>query len=145
MLQKQVAEEGVREKIAVTKPTTSSAVVVVKKVNPEADMEDADCQASRKAARKAAKLAEKEKAAAKLETMKAVREAVPKAVQRGQEVVGLDEFLVGLNLDKYAAGLRDELGAAIPTDLKDLDEGDMDELGLKKLEKRRLLRALMEL
>ena len=30
----------------------------------------------------------------------------------------------------------------MPADLKDLEESDMDEIGLKKLEKKRLMRAL---
>ena len=45
-------------------------------------------------------------------------------------------------LQKYLVQLRDDLGAATPADLKDLDEAELDEIGLKKLEKKRLLRAL---
>ena len=56
--------------------------------------------------------------------------------------VGLDAFLQGLNLQKYAEQLKTDLGAATPADLKDLEDGDMDDLGMKKLEKKRLVRAL---
>eukprot|EP01052_Picozoa_sp_SAG31_P044939 SAG31_NODE_8019_length_1539_cov_1.450694_1_plen_229_part_00 len=57
----------------------------------------------------------------------------------------LDQFLADLNLAKYTTQLRDELGAATPAHLKDLDEEDMDNIGLKKLEKKRLARALQGL
>jgi hypothetical protein len=142
-LQKKAAEEGVGEKTKAAEPTTGSAAVAVEKESAADDVGEAERKAARRAARKAAKLAEEEKAAAKTETQKTERTAVPKVVRPGQ--MGLDEFLVGLNLEKYAVQLRDELGAAVAGDLKDLENEDMDELGLKKLEKKRLVRALMEL
>ena len=57
----------------------------------------------------------------------------------------LDEFLARHNLERYAGELRDKLGAATPGDLKNLEEKDMDGLGLKMLEKKRLHQAIQGL
>ena len=52
----------------------------------------------------------------------------------------MDEFLMVLDLTKFAVGLQ-ELGASEPWHLKDLEEEDLRGLGFKKLEMARLVRA----
>ena len=66
----------------------------------------------------------------------------PSGAAAAAGAMGLDAFLEQLNLQTYTEALKKDLGAATPADLKDLEEADMDELGLKKLEKKRLMRAL---
>ena len=50
-------------------------------------------------------------------------------------------FLAQHRLQQYHAALLD-LGAQMPADLNDLEEADLDSLGMKKLEKNRLHKAL---
>jgi hypothetical protein len=56
----------------------------------------------------------------------------------------LAAFLSEARLSQYLGPLV-ELGADMPVDVKDLDEADLDALGMKKLEKTRLQKALDQL
>jgi hypothetical protein len=56
----------------------------------------------------------------------------------------LHQFLAAAKLGRYQDSLEELLGAATVSDLYELDDGDMQEVGLKKLEKRRLGRYLEE-
>ena len=51
----------------------------------------------------------------------------------------LTHVLAGGNLSHHEAALR-ELGCAEPADLKDLEEADLMELGMKPIELKRLVR-----
>ena len=62
----------------------------------------------------------------------------------GSDAERLRAFLTRHRLSKYAAGLA-ELGVDAVEDLADLEVGDLDEMGMKKLEKRRLLKAVSKL
>jgi hypothetical protein len=53
----------------------------------------------------------------------------------------LDEFLETLSLSAFADQLRD-FGIDHPADLRELVESDLDELGLSKVQRRRLLRKV---
>jgi hypothetical protein len=55
------------------------------------------------------------------------------------------KFLTDLGVQRIYDGLINGLGALYLEDLKDVEEADLDELGLRKLEKRRLCRAIAEL
>ena len=52
----------------------------------------------------------------------------------------LSQVLAGGNLSHHEAALR-ELGCAEPADLKDLEEADLMELGMKPIELKRLVRS----
>ena len=54
---------------------------------------------------------------------------------------GLSEVLSATRLQDYEDALRD-LGCATPEDLCDLDGPDMEELGMKKVEVKRLQRLV---
>lgn len=53
----------------------------------------------------------------------------------------LSQFLLGLNLAQYDAQLR-EMGAVDVSDLVDVSEAEFEEMGMKKLEIKRLIRTL---
>ena len=55
------------------------------------------------------------------------------------------KFLTDLGVQRIYDGLIHGLGALYLEDLKDIEDADLDELGLRKLEKRRLCRAISEL
>lgn len=55
------------------------------------------------------------------------------------------KFLADLGVQRIYDGIVHELGALYLEDLKDIEEADLDDLGLRKLEKRRLCRAIAEL
>ena len=55
------------------------------------------------------------------------------------------KFLTDLGVQRIYDELVHELGALYLEDLKDVEEADLDDLGLRKLEKRRLCRAIAEL
>ena len=50
----------------------------------------------------------------------------------------LHRELVSLKLDQYEAKLRSQWGLACVGELRDLTDEDLDELGVKRMEKRRL-------
>ena len=56
----------------------------------------------------------------------------------------LTDFLVAAKMQHHEEALR-ELGYAIPDDLKDLEDSDFDELGMKKIEVKRLQRLVAAL
>jgi hypothetical protein len=58
---------------------------------------------------------------------------------------GLRAFLVAAQLEHYEGILHEQLGAATVEDLLELEADDVDLLGLKKIERRRFLRALQRL
>ena len=56
----------------------------------------------------------------------------------------LTDFLVAAKMQHHEEALR-KLGCAMPEDLKDLEDGDFDELGMKNIEVTLLLRLTAEL
>lgn len=57
----------------------------------------------------------------------------------------LAAFLAAVELSHYLEVLEEVLGAAMIEDLLEMEEEDFDELGLKRLERRRLMRAIDKL
>ena len=53
--------------------------------------------------------------------------------------MSLSEVLVNAKLSHHESGIR-ELGCVVSEDLKELEEADLVELGMKRVEVRRLLR-----
>lgn len=58
---------------------------------------------------------------------------------------GLNAFLEAAELQHYADVLEEMLGAAVVEDLLEMEPEDMELLGLKKLERKRLARAVLRL
>ena len=76
--------------------------------------------------------------------------AVPAASGKGAEPAPAPTFagdltavLSAAKLSHYEDALR-ELGCALPEDLRDVQEGDLMEIGMKTIEVKRLLRVLAE-
>lgn len=78
-----------------------------------------------------------------LHQMNIAREAREKRAAAQQDP--LMKFLTDLALQRIYDRLVHGLGALYLEDLKDVEEADFDEMGLRKLEKRRLCRAIAEL
>ena len=52
------------------------------------------------------------------------------------------QFLSAARLDQYSAALRSKYGAACVADLAALEENDLNLVGMKKIERKRLQRQL---
>ena len=60
------------------------------------------------------------------------------------KVPSLEEWLRGLRLERYLHPLQ-ELGAEVVSDVEHIEYSDLDDVGFKKLEKRRFWKAVQAL